>query len=58
MDTFLTEEETAKLLKIKRFTLSKLRREGKGPSHLRIGGSIRYNIKDVLAWTEQQRRIS
>jgi predicted DNA-binding transcriptional regulator AlpA len=55
MISLLTEAEAANMLKIKTRTLSKMRREGNGPTFLRIGGSIRYETKDVLEWVYSQK---
>ena len=52
----MTEGETASLLRIKRFTLRKWRREGCGPPFIRCGGRlIRYIDNDVVRWVEQNR---
>jgi len=47
----ITEEEAASLLRVKRFTMRKWRREGGGPPYMRCGGRlIRYIKNDVLGW--------
>jgi len=52
---FLTVEETAKLLRVKRRTLDNLRWKGEGPPWRRHGGRIVYHRDEVLAWSEQRR---
>jgi hypothetical protein len=37
-------------------TLQRWRREGYGPAHLRIGGTVHYRLGDILDFEEQQRR--
>jgi len=52
---FLTVEETARLLRIKRRTLDNLRWKREGPPWRRHGGRIVYHRHEVLAWSEQRR---
>ena len=52
---FLTIDETAELLRVKRRTLDNLRSRGDGPPFRRHGGRIVYHRDDVLAWSEQRR---
>ena len=55
----MTEGETASLLRVKRFTLRKWRREGCGPPFVRCGGRlIRYINNDIVLWVEQNRYTS
>ncbi|WP_346346580.1 helix-turn-helix domain-containing protein [Thetidibacter halocola] len=35
-------------------TLQRWRAEGYGPPHVRVGGTIHYRVKDVLAFEEHQ----
>jgi hypothetical protein len=53
--TFLTIDETAKLLRIKRRTLDNLRWSGDGPPARRHGGRIIYHRREVLDWSERRR---
>jgi excisionase family DNA binding protein len=47
----ITEEEAAALLRVKRFTMRKWRREGGGPRFIRCGGRlIRYIKTDIDDW--------
>jgi hypothetical protein len=39
-------------------TLANWRFLGRGPRFLKIGHKVRYQLKDVLEWQEQQRRQS
>ena len=52
---FLTIDETAALLRIKRGTLDNLRWSGDGPPARRHGGRIVYHRREVLEWSEQRR---
>lgn len=58
-DLFLTIEDAAKLLRVKRRTLDNLRWKGIGPPYRRHGGRIVYSRRELLEWSEQRRaRIS
>ena len=46
----LTPRELADRWKVSIRTLERRRAEQSGPAWFRIGGSIRYRVKDVLAW--------
>ena len=48
---FLTIDETAKLLRIRRRTLDNLRWSGDGPPARRHGGRIIYHRREVLEWS-------
>jgi hypothetical protein len=52
---FLTIDETAALLRIKRGTLDNLRWSGDGPPARRHGGRIVYHRREVLDWSERRR---
>jgi hypothetical protein len=52
---FLTIDETADLLRIKRRTLDNLRWQGDGPPFRRHGGRILYHRVEVLDWSRQRR---
>lgn len=52
---FLTIDETAELLRVKRRTLDNLRWKGKGPPARRHGGRIVYHRREVLDWSERRR---
>ena len=52
---FLTIEETAELLRVKRRTLDNLRWSGDGPPARRHGGRIVYHRREVLDWSERRR---
>jgi len=52
---FLTIDETAVLLRIKRGTLDNLRWSGDGPPARRHGGRIVYHRSEVLEWSEGRR---
>ena len=53
--TFFTIDEAAKLLRVHRRTLDNLRWKKEGPRFRRHGGRIVYELKDLLAWSEQRR---
>lgn len=44
----LRERDLASRWKMSQRTLQRWRAEGSGPHHIRIGGSIRYRMADVL----------
>lgn len=51
----LTVREAAEFLRISRNGLYILAREGKVPSY-RIGNSVRFDLDELRAWLEEQRR--
>jgi hypothetical protein len=51
---FLSIQETADLLRVKRGTLDNLRWKGEGPAWRRHGGRVVYHWDEVLAWSEQR----
>lgn len=54
----LTTEELAERLggdeeeRVSVRTLEDWRHDGKGPAFIRVGGKVRYRLKDVEAWEE------
>ena len=54
-DPYLTIDQAAARLKVKRTTLAKWRVLGKGPAY-RDHGVIVYHIDDLDAWSREQRR--
>jgi hypothetical protein len=52
---FLTIDETAALLRVKRRTLDNLRWSKEGPPARRHGGRIVYHRREVLEWSERRR---
>ena len=58
-ETFLTESETAELLKLSQRTLQRWRMEGsQGLPFRRFGGLIRYARSDIEQWASAQSRMS
>jgi hypothetical protein len=58
-DTFLTESETAEILKLSQRTLQRWRVEGsQGLPFRRFGGVIRYSLSDIERWAAKQSRMS
>lgn len=51
---FLTEQETAELLKVSVRSLQRWRQEGGHIRFRRFGGRVRYALADVLAWADAQ----
>lgn len=57
--TLLCEKEVAKLLGLSIKTLQKWRIQGEGPPFIRLSPkAIRYQLDDVLAWLQANRRTS
>lgn len=54
-DPYLTIDQAAARLKVKRTTLAKWRVLGRGPAY-RDHGVIVYHIDDLDAWSREQRR--
>ena len=53
---FLTGKQTAFHLGISHSTLKALRRTGRGPACRLHGGTWRYHIDDIEAWSNEQTR--
>lgn len=52
---FLNERELARRWNTSPRTLQRWRAEDQGPAFLRIGGSVRYRLSDILAYEERHR---
>lgn len=50
----ITEAEAADLLKARPATLKQWRHKRQGPKHYKLGGYVRYNRQDLLAWIAGQ----
>jgi excisionase family DNA binding protein len=48
--SLLKEHEVAKTLAISVDTVRRWRLKGKGPTFIRVGNSVRYLERDLLAW--------
>ena len=53
---YLTPEETAARLKVKKSTLEKWRIEGRGPAYRAHGSVIVYHIDDLDEWSKGRQR--
>jgi len=51
--TLLNQEELALRWKISEATLERWRHTKIGPVYLKLGGAVRYNMRDVLAYEHQ-----
>lgn len=50
-----TAKEAAAWLRSTERTLERWRREGRGPSFIRVGRRIGYRIEDLAAWVERRK---
>ncbi|TNE57500.1 MAG: hypothetical protein EP341_04010 [Sphingomonadales bacterium] len=50
VEIYLTQRDLEARWKLSGRTLERWRAEGYGPAWVTLGGSIRYRLKDVLAW--------
>ena len=50
VETLLTTEQAAWLLRISRKTLERMRVEGRGPRFVKLGRCVRYRQRDLLTW--------
>lgn len=55
-DTLLTVNEAASLLTCSASILNKMRVAGRGPAYIKLGRHVRYQVCDLRAWLEAQRR--
>lgn len=51
---FLKEAEVALMLQVPLYTLVRLRKEGNGPSYVKIGVKIRYIEADIIKWLKKE----
>lgn len=56
--TLLTESEAAQYLSLMPKTLARWRWAGQGPTFLKIGGAIRYQVEDLDLFLELSKRVS
>ena len=54
----LNEREVSELINTPKGTLSRWRCSGRGPSWVKLEGSVRYYLSDVLAYVEEGKRLS
>ncbi len=54
-DEFMTVKEAAAFLKVHYRTLENMRYQRRGPAFRKHGGSVRYALTDLLAWSEATR---
>lgn len=55
---FLTVDEAALFLRLKKHTLDNMRWQGTGPKFRKHGGRIFYHRDELKQWSEQNRRQS
>jgi excisionase family DNA binding protein len=55
---FLSVEEAAAYLRLKKRTLDNMRWQGTGPRFRKHGGRILYHREDIVEWSESRRRRS
>ena len=59
MSDLLTTEEAAKLLRISKEQMKLWRRDGTGPSFVRVSPKIiRYDREDIVAWIAAKKEIT
>jgi predicted site-specific integrase-resolvase len=54
-DVLLTQEDVAQRWKLNARTLERWRWQGTGPRFVRIGGAIRYRVKDLEEYEKRRR---
>ena len=52
----ITQEELTEMLGVRRETLWRWRRDGRGPVWIKLVGHIRYDRADVMAWLDDQKQ--
>lgn len=53
----LTEVEVSELTSIPRGTLSRWRCAGRGPNFVKLEGSVRYYLSDIVAYVDERKRL-
>ncbi|MDY0003130.1 MAG: hypothetical protein RBU30_17655 [Polyangia bacterium] len=56
LDRLIDSAEFARVAKLGKSTPHVLRYQKRGPAWISIGTSVRYRMRDVLAWIESRRR--
>lgn len=51
----LKSDEAAKFLRFSRQTLCNWRHTNRGPAYIKLGGSIRYRVTDLVEFIERSR---
>ena len=54
MHLLLTNQQAANRLSMHPVTLATWRSQGKGPKYIKDGRYVRYRLKDIEEWEEQQ----
>ena len=57
MITLLTTKQAAEILATPEGTLKRWRAEGRGPSWIKLEGSIKYDLADVQRYIESNRHL-
>ncbi len=50
----LTEKQASEILKISAYALGELRRRGKSPPYIKLGGQVRYLKETLKKWIKAQ----
>lgn len=58
LDSFAPQKPVAEFLGLSERTIERLRLEGRGPVFCKFGRRVMYRWRDVLEWTDAQRRTS
>ena len=56
--TTVTAEEAAKRLGVRASTLANWRWRGGGPAYVKVGGRVRYRLRDLACYLDRQLRTS
>lgn len=54
----LTQAQVAEMLSVSPKCVEGWRLKGEGPAFYRIGGQVRYEIRDVRAWKRERRQVT
>lgn len=58
VQSLATPEQAAAYIGVTRQTLARWRVEGGGPAFLKLGGRVRYDLRDLETWINAGRRRS
>lgn len=58
VDGDMTEKAACKYLGLGLVVMKRIRKDGFGPKHRRVGNAIIYNAKDLDAWTKHRLEVS
>ena len=57
LEELISPQQLADLIKKSVWTVYRMNSDGTGPSYFKLGGTVRYELSDVLAWLDDNRVV-